>query len=439
LFLLILSVFGLYIYASTARGQAAAVDGALALVASQVVAGLDVENGRLIFAEQFADEPENIDLRERGFTIRILTPEGRTLQAFGAYQTLLALITPSTSSFATLTGAPGDPPVRVYTTPIAESSNRPIAFVQVAQSLEAMQNTLQGLQATFLVSVPLLVTIAGVSGYFLAARALVPIDRITRTARRISAEELSARLDLAPTDDEVGRLAATFDAMLTRLEDAFRRERQFVADASHELRTPLAAMQVILGAIRQQWRTPGEYEQALADLSEETDRLRTLTEELLQLARRDTRRPPPYQRVELSPLLRDVADSMRPLAEAKGLRLTCVVTTGLALPGDSDDLIRLFVNLLDNAVKFTVHGGVTLSASEEQPHGVRVMVEDTGIGISAEHLPRIFDRFYRVDKARTTGGAGLGLALASDIVRAHSGRIEVASEVGKGTRFTVYF
>lgn len=432
LFLLGLTLFGVYVYGSMARGLSAAVDDSLLLNASHVVAGLDIENGQLIPSDSFIDIPATADFRGRDFTIRVLSSQGHVLQAFGSSYAL-SVPSSSTPSFVTLIDPTHNTTVRVYTAPV-ESNNRLIAIVQVAQSLGDLENTLQRLLITLLVGGPLLILIAGGSGYLLTARALAPIDRITRTARRISAEDLSARLNLPSTDDEVGRLAETFDAMLARLDGSFQRERQFTADAAHELRTPLTAMQAIFGMIRAKRRPPAEYEQALSDLAEEADRLQTLAENLLRLARGDQRAP---QVVDLSTLLRDVADSLRPLAEAKALHLTCHVPDSLTLVGDGDDLIRLFVNLVDNAIKYTDHGGITLSASQNKDNSASVRVADTGSGISAEQLPYIFDRFYRVDKSRTMCGAGLGLAISLDIARAHGGVIEAHSEMGKGTTLTV--
>ena len=290
--------------------------------------------------------------------------------------------------------------------------------------------------ATLLLGGALLTVVAAMGGYALAARALRPIDQMTRTARRISAEDLSARLDLPATDDEVGRLAATFDEMLGRLDDSFQRERQFTANASHELRTPLAAMQAILEVVRAQPRTPAEYEAAIDDLAEEADRLRTLVDRLLYLARNDARRSDVRQPVELAFLLADIVDSLEPLAEQKGVVLSLATPSKLAMRGDGDSLVRLFVNLLDNAIKYTAQGSVAVSATAEAAW-VTVAVSDTGAGIAAEHLPHIFDRFYRVDAARTSRGSGLGLAIAHDIARAHGGDITVASQPGQGTTFTV--
>jgi signal transduction histidine kinase len=260
---------------------------------------------------------------------------------------------------------------------------------------------------------------------------------MTRTAQRISAEDLSARLNLPSTNDEVGRLAATFDHMLARLDEAFQRERQFTADASHELRTPLAAMQAIIGVIRTERRKPQDYELALDDLAEETDRLRSLTENLLLLARRDTNQPMVFDEVDIALLLRDLSDSLRPLAEKKGLSLVSNLPERLMINGDSDGLIRLFVNLLDNAIKYTPSGSITISMSLPANNMLTVAITDTGVGIPANDLPHIFDRFYRVERSRATRGSGLGLAIAAEIVQAHGGTIEVTSNPGEGTTFSV--
>jgi signal transduction histidine kinase len=278
---------------------------------------------------------------------------------------------------------------------------------------------------------------AALGGYILSARALKPIDRITQTAQKIAGgDDLSARLNLPDTGDEVSRLAATFDAMLARLQDSFRRERQFTADASHELRTPLAAMQAILDVIQERQRPVGEYRQALDDLAEETKRLRGLTEDLLRLSRGEDKTTITREPVALSGLLTDVADSLRPLAEAKGLALRVEVPEGLALNGDMDALIRLFVNLLDNAIKYTERGEIAVIARATN-NEIAVDVTDTGIGIPSEHLVHIFDRFYRVDPARSSGGAGLGLAIAHQIAQLHGGGLEVRSAPGAGSTFTI--
>jgi heavy metal sensor kinase len=432
LFLAILAFFGVYVYFSMARGLSAAMDNSLTINASQVAAGLNIANGKLILSDSLMEAPENADLRGRGFTIRILSPQGAPIQEFGSFRNLPVSLD---QSFATFSDPAANITVRIYSQPVYDN-NQLVAIVQVAQSLDDIQNTLQRLLVTLLVSVPILVTVAGISGYFLAARALAPIDQITLTTRRISGEDLSARLNIPVTDDEVGRLTQTLNDMLARLDDSFQRERQFTNDASHELRTPLTAMQAILGVIREKRRTPKEYEQALDDLTEEADRLRTLVENLMRLARGEKRSDNLYEIINLSTLINDVADSLRPLAETIGLTLSCAIPETFTMLGDSDELIRLFVNLLDNAIKYTEHGTIAITAQKNAKE-IAINIEDTGIGISPEHLPHIFDRFYRVDESRVTRGAGLGLAIAQEIAIAHNGIIEAHSTTGRGTTFTV--
>jgi signal transduction histidine kinase len=195
-------------------------------------------------------------------------------------------------------------------------------------------------------------------------------------------------------------------------------------------------MQTILNVIREKERTAKEYRQALDDLAEETDRLQGLVENLLQLARGERGMELNRETIDLTTLLSDVADSLRPLAESKNLTLTCSLPPALLMSGDMDLLIRLIVNLLDNAIKYTERGSITLSA-EEQAAWAIIEVADTGIGIPSEHLPHIFERFYTVESSRSSSGTGLGLSIARQIVEVHGGRIEVQSEVNSGTRFTV--
>lgn len=431
LLLAALALFGAFVYFSMSRGLSAALDNSLTINASQVSAGLNIDNGKLILSDSLIEAPENADLLESGFTIRVLTPDGNLIQEFGRYQ---GLPFSSAQSFATFIDPPSQTSIRIYTEPVYDN-NQLVAIIQVAQSLEDIQDTLQRLFLILLISIPILVVVTGFSGYYLAAHALMPIDQITSTARKISAEDLSARLDVPVVNDEVGRLTETLNDMLVRLDDSFQHERQFTNDASHELRTPLTAMQAILGVIREKRRTPEEYEQALDDLSEETDRLRTLVENLLQLARSTKTKNDLFEKIDLSALLEDVSDSLRPLAEAKSLTLTCEIAPGLTLLGDGDELIRLFVNLIDNAIKYTERGGVHVTA--QQVHNmIEIHLSDTGIGITPEHIPHIFDRFYRVDQSRTHHGTGLGLAIAKEIIIAHKGQIKFKS-MDKGSTFII--
>ncbi len=441
LLLVVLIGFGAFVYESLERGLEATVDDSLRLAATQTDASLNVENGKIDFRDMQPENDTFASLQERGLTVRILDPAGGILHTLGPNRAIpvghavVEVIRMGRPSFETLRDPRNAASVRVYTLPIREEGQT-IGFVQVAQTLGVVHDSLRQLLSALLLGGPLLVLIAAAGGFLLASRTLAPIDRITSTARRISAEGLGARLDIPLTNDEVGRLAATFNEMLARLEDAFRRERRFTADASHELRTPLTAMQVILSVVREKPRAAEDYEQALSDISDEVERLRTLTEDLLRLARGDTRGTTTRETVDLSEMLRDVIESLRPLAETKRLAFVCSIADGLVLPADQDALIRLFINIMDNAVKFTERGSIKVDA-HAGPHEYVVMVSDTGIGIPAEHLLHVFERFYRVDKSRSGRGAGLGLAIAKEIALAHGGSIELASTPGSGTTATV--
>jgi heavy metal sensor kinase len=440
--LALLVTFGLFVYERLARGLWTATEDALRLSAAQAIAALIYDGGQLHLPATDSENTVAAELQERGLTIRLYTPDGTLIQASGAFATLpvgpdtLAAVRRGHNAFTTVRELHDDERVRIYSAPVVQDGTL-VGIIEVARSIDHIDDTLGQLQAALLIGVPLLSVIAGGGSYWLAGRALARIDRITRTVRRISAEDLSTRLNFPPIDDEVGRLATTFDAMLARLDDSFERERRFTADASHELRTPITAIQIILGTTLEHRRTPAEYEQALGDIAEEADRLRVVAEDLLVLARRDGRSPAPRESVDLSVLLQDVTESLRPLAEEKGLELTLTVWEPLLLSGDSDGLIRLFVNLLENAIKYTDQGAITVQALRTPDDRLQVTVTDTGCGIPPESLPHVFDRFYRVETSRTTRGAGLGLTIAKEIAQAHGGTIAVTSVVGTGTSFVV--
>ncbi len=434
-------VFGAFVYFSLARDLAATLDTALQLSAAQLLAAVNYENGQINVADSLPEDSAAADLSARGVTFRILDAQGNVIGGLGAYQALprsdqaLAAARRGESVYTTVTNSAGNDSLRLYSAPIIENG-QPVGALQVAQSLANIQATLAQLLRALLVGGVGLIALAAGGGYWLAARALAPIDRITQTARKISVRDLAARLNLPATDDEVGHLAATFDLMLARLDEAWQRERRFVADASHDLRTPLAAMQAILEVTRHQPRSAPEYERALDDLAAETVRLQALTENLLQLARGDARANSARARVDLSLLLTDVCDALRPRAQAKNLTFRCEIAPRLELDGDSDELTRLFVNLTENAIKYTERGAVTVSA-RANGKWARIQIQDTGCGIAPQALPHIFERFYRADASRSTEGAGLGLAIAREIALAHDGEISAHSVVGKGSTFIV--
>lgn len=440
LILLFLTAFGGFVYINLNLSLHAAVDDSLSLGADQVAAGLNVDHGQILIPEIFTSGETGYEAyAERGLTMLIMSMSGDVLEAAGPYRDLDVPTTALTQQpkYLTQPEVNETDPLRIYSLPVMDNGQL-VGWVLTLKSLGSVEDSIQRLLTALLLGGASLLLLSGFAGYFLAARALASIDEIGRAARRITVEDLSARLPLPHTGDEIERLTTAFNDMLTRIESGFRRERQFTADASHELRTPLAAMQAILSVTRQRRRNPEEYEQALDDLAEETERLQNLTDSLLALARADLVAFEAKAPLDLSLLLQDVTESMRPLAEAKGLKLTCDTEANLTIQGGEDGLIRLFVNLLDNAIKYTDSGWVAVSA---HPVGNQVCIEvrDSGAGIPPEQLGLIFERFYRVDPARASSGAGLGLAIARQIVRAHGGEIEAHSEPGCGSTFRITF
>lgn len=316
----------------------------------------------------------------------------------------------------------------------------PRGWIQVGTPLEPYEAVLRSFTWTFLLATPLVLLAAGAGGYWMSRRALAPVDAITRAAREIGAADLSRRLPLRGSGDELDRLSETLNEMLARLQESFERITRFTADASHELRTPVAVIRASAELARMRRRTPEQYEQLFERIEIQSARLSELLEDLLLLARADAG----AHRLELEEadagaVVREACEEAAPLAAAKGLALDMAPLPEARLRCDPAALRRLLLILLDNAVKYTPRGGRIRVRAEAGRGQLRIHVQDTGIGISAEDLPRIFDRFYRAsrDRSRGEGGAGLGLAIAQWIARQHHGEIRVASRPGEGSTFTL--
>jgi two-component system heavy metal sensor histidine kinase CusS len=312
--------------------------------------------------------------------------------------------------------------------------------VMLLAPLEAVTQELQEVRSILLSAGPAALLLSAGLAYWLARKALAPVDKIRRATDAITADQLHQRLAVVNPHDELGLLTQTVNAMIARLEGSFAEIRRFTADASHELRTPLTVLRTEVEVALSKALTVAEHQQQLANVLEELVRMSRLTDQLLLISRRDAG----VEQLDTGPLdlyslLAGVVEAMHPLADAKQVRLRIDGTGPVQVAGDEGSLRQVFINLLDNAFKYTPAGGTVTVRVRERNASATVAVEDTGIGIPPEHLPRVFDRFYRVDKARTRaeGGTGLGLSIAQSIVNAHGGTIRISSSPSQGTVCTV--
>jgi heavy metal sensor kinase len=327
--------------------------------------------------------------------------------------------------------------LRVIEQPITVFGHR--YTVQSAVATNGVHHTLENLQNTFFLLAPIFILIAALGSYYMSRRALSTVDQITNLARSIHDRNLDSRLPSLNTNDELQRLSDTLNEMLSRIEASFKRTRQFTADASHELRTPLSLIRTEAELALRKSRSEEEYRTALTHIHSESVRTTELIESLLTLARTDSG----AEVLQLRPLrivafVRQVAEDWKPMFADSQLTFETALPAGDATTyADDATLRRLLILLLDNARKYTPEGGTVMLRAELASGSATVSVEDTGIGIDEQHLPRIFDRFYRVDKARSRGqgGAGLGLSLAKWIAAQHRTSITVVSAPGKGSKF----
>jgi two-component system, OmpR family, sensor kinase len=313
----------------------------------------------------------------------------------------------------------------------------------VLQSLHAQNEMLEDIRNTFLFAIPIALLFASLGGYFLARKSLSPISAMASQARGMGAANLHRRLAVTNERDELGQLAQTFNQLLERLEASFEQQRRFMADASHELRTPVAILRGETEVtLSQPERTPGEYRETLAILREESQRLAHIIEDLFTLARADAGQYPLTLRdCYLDELASEALVRARSLASSRNITLTSAIEPDLPICADEALLGRMLLNLLDNAIKYSPSGSTVTLACWPDSGRYTVTVSDNGSGIPAELQPRIFERFFRADKARSrsegeTGGAGLGLSIARWIVEAHQGQLVLTRSDASGTVFT---
>ncbi|MFZ3072595.1 MAG: ATP-binding protein [Thermodesulfobacteriota bacterium] len=331
-------------------------------------------------------------------------------------------------------------PVRLITKPIILKDYGFIGIIQVGSSLEGMDEVYRRMTYLFIFGLAASVAVAGCAGWFLARKALMPVTEITKAAKRITAEKLNERIRIGGPDDEIGRLAATLNGMIGRLERSFNQIKQFTEDASHELKTPLTIMKGEIEVTLRSASSTEELKGTLASLLEEIDRMSHIVNNLLMLARADVdKERAARQVVKFDSVISGRFEQIKRIASDKGIRLELEKNEPLQVLADPVALSQVVYNLIDNAIKYTRAGGSVVVKLEESGGFAILSVADTGVGIAGEDLPYVFDRFYRVDKARTReqGGAGLGLSICKDIVESFDGKIEATSMAGRGSTFSV--
>lgn len=376
--------------------------------------------------------------------VRILNTSGAVV-----YQTpsMHSVTLPTESVSAPLSGGVWEDTIRLSGISFAHVYARPLkdgkqvfGVVQVGQSLD-LATTTAGVSAVVLLALTPLILAAGAGGAFwLAGLAFRPVRRLTAAARAVQPGDLGRRVPVPAPQDELRDLAQTFNAMLARLDAAFVAQRRFIADASHDLRSPVAAMKSLAENGRDGVGSQ-DPKVALDNIAHQSERLSRLLTNLLALARLDEGQgQQEWELVRLDTLVEDVVESLRPLIERRGIALLVDAEKPLTVEGDFAQLLLAVSTIIDNALTYTASGGsVHASIELSGPRSVRITVRDTGIGISGDDLPHIFERFYRADRARghAEGGSGLGLAIAQAIITAHGGSIIASSELTVGSTFAI--
>ena len=443
---------GALFYLHVEHSLEANLDTTLQVRAQAIAEGITLVGGTIVVRDVTGDLPgfdvspgnqhlEPADVDNGGF-VRLLDARGRLVRETPGFRTLRVPADSFTHPLqgtawqGTVTKRDGQE-VRLVSLALTKNGQR-FAVVQVGQPLAELHTLLHDLVGELLIVGLVVLLACAVGGYWLAARAFTPIQRLAATARRIKAGDLHKRVAVPLARDEVQYLALTLNEMLDSLEQAFSSQRRFVADASHELRTPVAVIRNKTDVARLWARTPQDYVAVLEGVNAEAERLGHLISDLLALARGDEGRTQ-FERepTRLDLIAYEVAASTDLLAAEGGITLEVQAPGSVTILGDEARLIQVVMNLVENAVRYTNPGGHVTVTVEGRQGQACLSVRDTGIGIAPEHLPRIFERFYRADPSRQRSGSGLGLSIAEWVVRAHGGTVSVKSQVGQGSCFTM--
>ena len=381
---------------------------------------------------------EHTELRQGGALLQVSDEEGNWLYR-SAVMSDYGVPRPATLPRRATEFMGRDVPLRIWTMKVNVGGES--YLIQSAFEMDDFYEALHHFALLLYISIPTLLLCAAAGGYWISGRALAPVDQITQTARTISAQNLSSRLIVPESRDELQRLSETLNSMLERLEAAFKKITQFTADASHELRTPVAVMRTRAELSLRKARSADEYRDVIAEVLAELEKTSTLIEQLMFLARADSGAETlNFAPTDVAGVLREACHQGSALAEAKQIAFHERISgDAMWIEGDASSLRRLFLILIDNAVKYTpASGEVEVSLQRNGKYAI-AEVRDTGIGIAEADLPNVFERFYRADKARTRelGGVGLGLSIGRWITEVHHGAIEVHSAPGRGSIFQV--
>jgi two-component system, OmpR family, sensor kinase len=449
------AAFAVLVYVAVDRQLAGDLDHAVELRAVEVGQAIastaagriqgSIEPPRVPTSSMLADQPHYVQVVSRRGTVLLSSPARPEPLPVSDEARQIMLDGQVTRDVLTL---PGDERLALYGAPLLRD-DRVVAVILVAAPLWPIEQTLARLQMILVSAVLGSVFLAGGIGWLLASAAMRPVDQITALARSIGRSgDLSGRLPPPHRSDELGRLSVAFNELLAQLDEALARQRRFLDDASHELRTPLTTIRASASALLRNGPTPqpplhcdggGEdAEQELQAIARESERMGRLVTDLLALARADAGQLLARRPMMLDALLVDVYQQAR--VQAPHVRLSIGELEQVEVLGDPDRLKQLLFNLVDNACRYTPSGGTVTLGLVEHEGVASLSVRDTGPGISPDEVPRIFERFYRSDHARSraAGGTGLGLAISQVIAEAHAGRIEVESRIGEGSTFTVH-
>jgi heavy metal sensor kinase len=440
IFAALLVFFSLFAYTLIRRSLYAQLDGALTVSANNAAAAFlqEMNEGHHTEAESAAEVLRQMALTN--FQVAFLSGENVVAATQFAIWSHPALTGAQGVSRPTLTTvqAPNGEDARMIVLPMTAGGRE--YLIALAMPLRNVAGQLEDIRQIFFSTALLALAVAGAGGWLLARQSLAPVMAMSEQARRIGAGNLGERLRVNNGRDELGRLAAVFNDLLARMGHAFESQRQFTADAAHELRTPLAVIISEADVALSRERQPGEYQESLRVVKDEARRLARVVDDMLDLARADAgaqtlRRDEFY----LNDLVDECCRAARSLAGPKRVALCAEPSPDVPYFGDEELLRRMLMNLLNNAVKYTPEGGEVRVSLESQNGRATITVADTGVGLTPEEAERVFDRFYRADKARSRaeGGTGLGLPIARWVAEAHRGSITLHSEPGHGSSFTV--